>query len=77
MAYSIVYKGSVSRDLARLDKTEARRILARIEKDLAQKPDACPVLKGKWAGLRKYRVGDYRVIFAILESEVLVLRIED
>jgi addiction module RelE/StbE family toxin len=75
LAYSIVYKNSVSRDLAKLDKAEARRILAHIEKDLARKVDLCPVLKGKWAGLRKYRVGDYRVIFAILENEVLILRI--
>jgi mRNA interferase RelE/StbE len=75
LAYSIVYKESVSRDLVRLGKAESRRILARIEKDLARKADACPILKGKWAGLRKYRVGDYRVIFAILESKVLVLRI--
>jgi mRNA interferase RelE/StbE len=75
LAYSIVYKNSVSRDLAKLDKAEARRILARIEKDLTHKADSYPVLKGKWAGLRKYRVGDYRVIFAILEGKVLVLRI--
>lgn len=75
MVYSIVYKESVSRDLARLDKTAARRILTRIEKDLSRKADACPVLKGKWAGLRKYRVGDHRVIFAIVESRVLILRI--
>jgi mRNA interferase RelE/StbE len=75
LAYSISYKSTVSRDLARLGKAEARRILARIEKDLARKADSYPVLKGKWAGLRKYRVGDYRVIYAILEGEVLVLRI--
>ena len=75
MAYSIAYKKSVARDLGRLDKAEARRILTRIEKDLARKADSCPVLKGKFAGLRKYRVGDYRVIFAILEGQVLILRI--
>ena len=75
MAYSIAYKSTVARDLDRLGKAEARRILARIEKDLARKADSCPVLKGKWAGLRKFRVGDYRVIYAILEGEVLVLRI--
>lgn len=75
MAYNISYKSTVSRDLAQLSKAEARRILARVEKDLAQKANSCPILKGKWAGLRKYRVGDYRVIFAILEGDVLVLRI--
>jgi mRNA interferase RelE/StbE len=75
LAYSIAFKSTVSRDLAKLGKAEARRILARVEKDLAEKADSCPVLKGKWAGLRKYRVGDYRAIFAILRSEVLVLHI--
>lgn len=33
------------------------------------------VLKGQFAGLRKYRIGDYRVIYAILGDDVLVLRI--
>jgi len=75
LAYNISYKSTVSRDLAQVGKAEARRILARIEKDLVHKANSCSVLKGKWAGLRKYRVGDYRVIFAILEGEVLVLRI--
>ncbi len=75
MVYSVAYKSSVSGDLARLSKAEARRILARIEKDLAHKADSFPMLKGKWAGLRKFRVGDYRVIYAILDSEVRVLRI--
>jgi mRNA interferase RelE/StbE len=75
LAYSIVYRKSVSRDLARLGKAEARRILSRIERELPGKANSCPVLKGKFAGLRKYRVDDYRVIFAILEGQVLVLRI--
>jgi addiction module RelE/StbE family toxin len=75
LAYKIVFKSTVSRDLARLGKAEARRVLARVEKDLVRKADSCPLLKGKWAGLRKYRIGDYRVIFAILDEDVLVLRI--
>ena len=75
MAYKIVYKKSVARDLSRLDKTEARRILNRLEKDLAEKADLYPALKGKFAGLRKYRIGEYRVIYAIIASDVQVLRI--
>jgi len=75
LVYKIVYKKSVSRDLAKLSKVEVRRILDRLEKDLAQKADSYPLLKGEFAGLRKYRVGDYRVIYAIIENEVLVLRI--
>ena len=75
MAYNITYKKSVHRDLKKLSKEEARRILNQIEEELSRKADAYPVLKGRFAGLRKYRVGDYRVIFAILGEDVLILRI--
>lgn len=75
MAFDIAYKKSVGKDLADLGKTEARRILDKIEKELSSRADSYPVLKGEFAGLRKLRVGDYRVIFAILDTQVLVLRI--
>jgi len=75
LAYNIVYKKSVQRDLKKLSKAEARRILNQVEEELSKNADTYPVLKGPFAGLRKYRVGDYRVIYAILAGEVLVLRI--
>ena len=75
MAFEIAYKKSVEKDVAKLGKAEATRILDKIEKDFATRADAYPVLKGQFAGLRKLRVGDYRVIFAILGEQVLVLRI--
>jgi mRNA interferase RelE/StbE len=75
LAYNIVYKNSVQRDLKKLSKAEASRILDQIEKELSKKADTYPVLKGQFAGLRKYRVGDYRVIYAILGEDVLILRI--
>ena len=75
MAYNIVYKKSVQRDLKKLSRAEARRVLNQVEEELSKNADTYPVLKGQFAGLRKYRVGDYRVIYAILGDEVLVLRI--
>jgi mRNA interferase RelE/StbE len=75
LTYNIVYKRSVQRDLKKLSTAEARRILNQIEKELSKNAEAYPVLKGQFAGLRKYRVGDYRVIYAVLGNEVLVLRI--
>jgi len=75
LAYNITYKSSVKRDLKKLSKAEARRILDQLEKDLSREPDKYPTLKGEFAGLRKYRVGNYRVIFAVLDRDVLVLRI--
>lgn len=75
MAYNVRYKSSVQRDLKKLSKAEARRVIDQTEEELSKNAETYPVLKGKFAGLRKYRVGDYRVIYAILGNEVLVLRI--
>ena len=75
MAYNILYKKSVQRDLKKFSKAEASRLIDQIEKELSKKADTYPVLKGQFAGLRKYRVGDYRVIYAILGDDILALRI--
>lgn len=75
MVYRIVYKKSVQRDLNKLGKTQASHVLDQIEKDLVVHPDSFPTLKGQFAGLRKYRIGDYRVIYAILDDDVVILRI--
>lgn len=75
MAFNITYKKSVIKDIGRLDKKEARRIIDKIEKDLSDGAESYPVLKGDFAGLRKMRVGDYRVVFTIIDDNVLVLRV--
>lgn len=75
MAYNITYKSSIKRDLKKLGPAAARRILDQLEDELAKNPEKHPALKGEFSGLRKYRAGDYRVIFAILDQDVLVLRI--
>jgi mRNA interferase RelE/StbE len=77
LVYNVVYKKSVHRDLKRLSKAEAKRILDLIDTELTRKPESNPVLKGKFAGLRKYRIGDYRVIYALIGSDILSLRIGD
>ena len=75
MAYNILYKKSVQRDLKKFSKAEASRIVDQIKKELSEKADTYPVLKWQFAGLRKYRVGDYSVIYAILGEDVLTLRL--
>ena len=75
MSYKIAFKKSVSRDLKRIDKSQAERILTKIEEDLPEKAATFPPLTGKFAGLRKFRVGDYRVIYTIIEDTALILRI--
>ena len=75
MSYNILFKSSVYKDLKKIDKTEASRILDKIENELTESPDSYPILSGKFSGLRKLRVGNYRIIFSILKDTVLILRI--
>jgi mRNA interferase RelE/StbE len=75
LAYKIAFKKSVSKDLKRLVRAEAGRILDIIASELPEQADQAPVLKGKFAGFRKFRVGNYRVIYVILEDTVLITRI--
>ena len=77
MAYNVIYKKSVYRDLKKLSSSDAKRILDLIETELIKKPESNPMLKGQFTGLRKYRIGDYRVIYSQLGSEILILRIGD
>lgn len=75
MAYKIRFKRSVAKDLNKLNRKEKVRFLIKIDEVLTKRPADFPQLKGAFAGLRKLRIGDYRVIFAVLDDEVLILRI--
>jgi len=75
LGFSVVYKKSVHRDLKALPKLEAKRIMDSIEHELIKRPESSPQLKGQFAGLRKYRIGDFRVIYALIGEEIVILRI--
>lgn len=75
MAFSIQYKRSVAKDLKNLDKADAKRVLDKVELELKKDPDAGEQLKGKFSGLLRLRVGDYRAIYTRTKDGVLVLLI--
>lgn len=75
MSYKISFKKSVARDLKKIGKDQADKILRKIEEELPEKVENFPVLTGKFSGLRKFRVGDYRVIYSIINDTALILRI--
>ena len=75
MIYKIAIKKSVARDLKKIDKDQAERILRKIEDELPEKAETFPVLAGKFSGLRKFRVGEYRIIYSIIGDTALILRI--
>ena len=76
MNYKIAFKKSVSRDLKKIDKEQVEKILNKIEGELPQKAEILPTLTGNFSGLRKFRVGNFRVIFSIIGDTALILRIQ-
>ena len=75
MSFKIAFKKSVARDLKRIDKDQSARILRKIDEELPEKAESFSILSGNFSGLRKFRVGNYRVIYSILGDTALILRI--
>ena len=75
-AYRIVFPPAARRQLAALDATARRRVARRIEALATEpRPPGGEVLKGGQGELR-VRVGDWRVIYAVRDRELLVLVIK-
>ena len=75
MSFKIAFKKSVARDLKRIDQDQADRILKKIETELPEKAETFSTLSGKFSGLRKFRVGEYSVIYSIIGDTALILRV--
>lgn len=81
MAWRIEFEDAALKELAKLDKPVARRILAFLRERVSQLDDPRSVgeaLKGSKLGeFWKYRVGDYRVVAHIEDGalRILVLKV--
>ena len=75
--YKLSFKSSVVKDLKRLDKTEIKNILGKIDERILPNPLDGKPLHGEFRGCYRRRFGDYRVIYTVVGTEVLVLRIEN
>ncbi len=72
---TISYKSSLEKDLWRLGRSAALRIINKIEKAIFATDHPGEPLSGEFSGLYKIRVGDYRAIFAPTINGFLILRI--
>ena len=72
--YRVQLLDSAADDLRRLDRTIARRLLRRIEW-LAENLEVVnrERLTGQFAGLLKFRVGDYRILYEVIDAEQLII----
>ncbi|MGD0730919.1 MAG: type II toxin-antitoxin system RelE/ParE family toxin [Terracidiphilus sp.] len=80
MAWTIEYAETAKKQLRKLDKLAARRIVDFMDERVAPSDDPRGMgktLKGPLGDLWRYRVGDYRVICDIQDGvlTVLVLRV--
>lgn len=73
----LVFKKPVIKELKRLGAAESLRVAMAIAEELSDQPQRHKPLVGPLAGLRRLRVGDIRVIFAILTNpeRVVILRV--
>jgi mRNA interferase RelE/StbE len=69
--YELRFRPSVAKDLRGIPSADLRRILARIE---TLREDPRPPGSEKLSAQERYRVrqGDYRILYAVLDSEVIV-----
>ncbi len=72
MRYAIRIKESAARELQRIERSDRERLIAAIDR-LAENPFAGSALKGELRGLRRIRVGDYRLIYEVREQDLVVL----
>jgi mRNA interferase RelE/StbE len=79
MTYSVIYKTSVIKYLGKIDPQMSLRIMRWIEENLAGCKDPRSMgkaLHGNRAGTWRYRVGEYRVIAEIKDTELIITVIE-
>ena len=72
VAYSVRIKGSAAKELVRIAKPARARLAEAID-SLAGNPFTGTALKGELRGLRRIRVGEYRIVYEIQEGELVVL----
>ncbi len=70
-AWKIKWEARALKEASNLPKKDKRRILTAVE-ELPADPEKGSALKGKWTGLRRLRVGNYRIIYALLHEGFLI-----
>ncbi len=78
MAYKAIWHEETLKDLKKLDRTTAKKIVAKVKNYLIQDPVKLGTpLKGNLKGLYRYRIGEYRVIYVIdqAEKKIIILNV--
>ena len=69
--YKVHFTSTAVKDLERLNKSIAQRVLSKIRWLAENFNSLSPVsLTGQWAGIYKLRVGDYRILYTFSRDEM-------
>jgi mRNA interferase RelE/StbE len=71
--FKIIWEDETRKDFKHIAPAEAARIIRKVESTLSQNPQLGTALKGSFSGLYRYRIGDYRVIYEIINDEVTII----
>jgi len=72
MSFSIKIEREAAKPLSDIPKKDRVRIVNAIDK-LGDSPRSGTPLSGKWKGLWRIRVGNYRVIYGMKKTECVIL----
>lgn len=75
MTYSVRIKESAVKDLRDIPRNDRQRITQAID-NLRENPYSGTQLHGAFRGLRRQRVGNYRIVYEIERAELLVYVIQ-
>jgi len=73
--YRILYKSSVEKDFKGIEINQRKRIIKKIETVLSQDPHKGKQLKGEYKGFWRIRIGDYRVVYRIMQKDVVIIAV--
>ena len=70
--YTISIKQSAVKVLSKIEPAQRLRLVEVIDK-LKTNPNADSVLKGEFSGLRRIRIGDYRIVYEVQNQQLIIL----
>ncbi len=79
MAWKIEYTDTAKRQLRKLDKPTARRIVDYLDERIAEREnprDTGKALTGPFGNFWRYRIGDYRIICDIQDDILRILVVQ-
>ena len=72
--YRVRLLDAATKELGKLDKSVARRIVGRVNWLAENLKSVQPkILTGEFEGLFKLRVGDYRVVYELIHNEQMII----